>query len=54
MSVESQWRELAQSPVYIILNVAVGGTYPRDPTDATIDGFEASMRVKYVAVYQSN
>ncbi|KAE9368972.1 glycoside hydrolase family 16 protein [Stipitochalara longipes BDJ] len=48
-----QWKELAWSPYYIILNVAVGGSYPGPPTDETVDGFEASMRVKYVAVYET-
>ncbi|KAH8808797.1 glycoside hydrolase family 16 protein [Xylogone sp. PMI_703] len=49
-----QWHELAWSPFYIILNVAIGGGYPGNPTSSTVDGYDASMRVRYVAVYESN
>lgn len=49
-----QWVQLAQSPYYIILNVAVGGGYPGNPTQNTISGYDASMRVRYVAIYKTN
>ncbi|KAF7540100.1 hypothetical protein G7Z17_g12283 [Cylindrodendrum hubeiense] len=53
----SEWKILAQSPFFIILNLAIGGeagSYGGLATESTVDGFEASMRVKYVAVYKSN
>jgi len=37
---------------YIILNVAVGGTWPGNPTDDTEFGENAQMLVDYVKVYQ--
>ncbi|KAH0524201.1 hypothetical protein TsFJ059_006735 [Trichoderma semiorbis] len=49
-----QWVQLAQSTYYIILNVAVGGGYPGNPTANTVSGYDASMRVKYVAIYKTN
>jgi hypothetical protein len=49
-----QWQTLAYDPYFIILNVAIGGDYPGFPTNQTASGFDASMRVQYVAVYQSN
>lgn len=36
-------------PFYIILNVAVGGTYPGSPTTSTV--FPVTMEVDYVRVY---
>lgn len=53
---EQQWHELAWSPYYIVLQVAVGGaaeSYPGVATDNTVSGFESAMRVKHVAVYES-
>ena len=50
---EQQWQELAWDPYYVILNVAVGGGYPGFPTNDTISGFDASMRVKYVGIYET-
>lgn len=49
-----QWVQLAQSPYYILLNVAVGGGYPGNPTQSTVSGYDASMRVKYVAIYKTD
>lgn len=49
-----QWTELAYKKFYIILNVAIGGDYPGYPTENTVGGFDASMRVKYAAVYGSD
>ncbi|KAJ7054425.1 glycoside hydrolase family 16 protein [Mycena amicta] len=48
------WSTLAWEDYYVILNVAVGGTYPGNPGSQTVAGFASSMRVKYVAVYQTN
>ncbi|MBR1797939.1 MAG: family 16 glycosylhydrolase [Clostridiales bacterium] len=39
-------------PFYIILNVAVGGNWPGDPTDETPFDERAQMRVDYVRVFQ--
>jgi len=33
--VEADWVSLAQSPMHIILNVAVGGGYPGNPNSST-------------------
>ncbi|KAK0716015.1 glycoside hydrolase family 16 protein [Lasiosphaeris hirsuta] len=48
-----QWKELAWSPFYIVLNVALGGGYAGNPTENTISGYDASMRVRYVGVYET-
>ncbi|OTB00911.1 glycoside hydrolase family 16 protein [Hypoxylon sp. CI-4A] len=45
------WNTLAASPVYFILNVAVGGDWPGAPNDATLDGYGSMMEVAYVAQY---
>ncbi|QPG96683.1 hypothetical protein C2857_004985 [Epichloe festucae Fl1] len=45
------WLSLCQSPMYFILNVAVGGKWPGAPNGATQDGFGAMMEVAYVAHY---
>ncbi|KAK7057880.1 glycoside hydrolase [Favolaschia claudopus] len=50
---KTQWTQLAYNPYYIILNMAVGGGYPGNPTSQTVSGFESSMRVKYVAIYKT-
>lgn len=47
------WGTLAHSPLYILMNVAVGGNWPGAPNDATLDGFGSMMEVQYVAVYTS-
>ena len=39
-------------PFYVILNVAVGGDWPGNPTEDTIFDERASMRVDYVRAYQ--
>ncbi|KAF7371858.1 Glycoside hydrolase family 16 protein [Mycena venus] len=49
-----EWTQLADRPYYIILNMAIGGDYPGDPTSQTLSGFDASMRVEYVAIYKSD
>ncbi|KAJ7236864.1 glycoside hydrolase family 16 protein [Mycena haematopus] len=50
----TQWTELAYDPYYIILNVAVGGGYPGNPTSQTTSGYDSSMRVQYVAIYKTD
>lgn len=50
---ETVWNSLAASPLYFILNVAVGGDWPGSPNSATLDGFDNMMEVAYVAQYQS-
>jgi beta-glucanase (GH16 family) len=44
---------LAQSPVFFLLNVAVGGDWPGYPNDATQDGYNSMMEVAYVAHYST-
>ncbi|KAL2752311.1 glycoside hydrolase family 16 protein [Sodiomyces alcalophilus JCM 7366] len=50
---ERVWATLGQSPLYFIMNVAVGGDWPGYPTDDTLDGYDSMMEVAYVAVYES-
>ncbi|RKU40838.1 hypothetical protein DL546_004017 [Coniochaeta pulveracea] len=47
------WGTLAHSPLFIILNLAVGGDWPGAPNDATQDGYGSMMEVGYVAVYSN-
>lgn len=48
------WKTLAQAPMYMILNVAVGGNWPGDPNADTYGGGGAMMEVGYIAHYVSN
>ncbi|KAF7291877.1 Glycoside hydrolase family 16 protein [Mycena indigotica] len=48
------WSTLAWWDYYVIFNVAVGGGYPGNPGSQTVAGYDSSMRVRYVAVYQTN
>ncbi|KAK0390136.1 hypothetical protein NLU13_3709 [Sarocladium strictum] len=50
---EGAWRALGQSPVFFILNVAVGGDWPGYPNDSTQDGYSSMMEVAYVAHYST-
>ncbi|OLN85179.1 Glucan endo-1,3-beta-glucosidase A1-like protein 3 [Colletotrichum chlorophyti] len=56
---EAVWRNLAQTPKMILLNVAVGGEFPdakagtKTPNAQTVGGRESRMEVKYVAVYST-
>ncbi|KAF6839013.1 endo-1,3(4)-beta-glucanase [Colletotrichum plurivorum] len=50
---EGIWATLAHMPYYVLLNVAVGGTLPGPPTDATQDGYGSMMEIGYLAVYES-
>ncbi|KAF4126474.1 Glycosyl hydrolases family 16 [Geosmithia morbida] len=47
------WNTLCHSPMYFLLNVAVGGTWPGYPNDSTLDGYGSMMEVGYVAQYSS-
>ncbi|KAI1389327.1 glycoside hydrolase family 16 protein [Hypoxylon trugodes] len=47
------WSSLAHSPLYILLNVAVGGDWPGAPNAATLGGYGSMMEVQWVAVYSS-
>ncbi|KAI1463926.1 glycoside hydrolase family 16 protein [Daldinia caldariorum] len=47
------WSSLAHSPLYILLNVAVGGDWPGAPNGVTQDGYGSMMEVEWVAVYSS-
>ncbi|KAK4186000.1 concanavalin A-like lectin/glucanase domain-containing protein [Podospora australis] len=50
---EGVWGTLAHSPLFILLNVAVGGDWPGMPNGATADGYGSMMEVEYVAVYST-
>ncbi|KAH7030797.1 glycoside hydrolase family 16 protein [Microdochium trichocladiopsis] len=50
---EATWATLAHSPLYLTLNVAVGGNWPGPPNEATLDGYGAMMEVHWVGVYSS-
>ena len=39
-----------QKPFYIILNVAIGGSWPGNPDNTTL--FPDTMKIDYVRVYQ--
>ncbi|KAK4245969.1 glycoside hydrolase [Corynascus novoguineensis] len=47
------WGTLAHSPMFMILNVAVGGSWPGSPNGATTDSYGSMMEVEYVAVFRS-
>ncbi|KAI0842385.1 glycoside hydrolase family 16 protein [Hypoxylon sp. FL0890] len=47
------WSSLAHSPLYVILNVAVGGDWPGAPNALTEDGYGSMMEVQWVAIYSS-
>jgi beta-glucanase (GH16 family) len=48
------WASLAQSPLYLILNVAMGGDWPGPPNADTGDSYGSMMENNYVAWYVSN
>ncbi|KAK3374739.1 concanavalin A-like lectin/glucanase domain-containing protein [Podospora didyma] len=50
----SVWELLAYKSHFVILNMAVGGNFSGPPTSNTLGGFDSSMRVRYVAAYESN
>ncbi|KAJ7674291.1 glycoside hydrolase family 16 protein [Mycena rosella] len=43
-----QWVQVAMNDFYPVLNMAVGGDYPKFPTSQTVSGFDSSLRVKVV------
>ena len=45
-------RDEFQNPFYIIMNVAVGGTFPGNPDNTTV--FPTRMQVDYIRVFQDN
>jgi beta-glucanase (GH16 family) len=50
---QAVWSTLAHSPLYIIFNVAVGGTLPGDTDDSTMGGYGSMMEFGQVAVYST-
>ena len=56
---DDAWKALAGNKKMVLLNVAVGGSFPdaiagfKTPTGKTVGGNEASLEVDYVAVYSS-
>ncbi|KFA63327.1 hypothetical protein S40285_01834 [Stachybotrys chlorohalonatus IBT 40285] len=51
---QAVWATLAHSPLYIILNVAVGGDWPGPPNANTWGGTGSMMEVRFVSTYTSN
>ncbi|PNY24977.1 Uncharacterized protein TCAP_05060 [Tolypocladium capitatum] len=47
------WYNLAESPKFFILNMAVGGQWPGYPNGNTQDGYGSMMEVAYVAHYST-
>jgi beta-glucanase (GH16 family) len=47
------WATLAQAPMYLILNVAMGGNWPGPPNADTGDSYGSMMENNYVAWYVS-
>ncbi|EHK27028.1 glycoside hydrolase family 16 protein [Trichoderma virens Gv29-8] len=47
------WNNIAHSPLFFILNVAVGGNWPGNPNGSTLDGYGSMMEVGYVAQYST-
>ncbi|PHH67421.1 hypothetical protein CDD81_31 [Ophiocordyceps australis] len=45
------WASLCHNPFYILLNIAVGGSWPGYPNGNTLDGWGSMMEVGYVAHY---
>ncbi|KAI0007420.1 glycoside hydrolase family 16 protein [Xylariaceae sp. FL0662B] len=53
MNDAATWSSLAHSPLYLILNVAIGGDWPGTPNALTMDGYGSMMEVQWVSVYSS-
>ncbi|EJT78420.1 hypothetical protein GGTG_03521 [Gaeumannomyces tritici R3-111a-1] len=47
------WQSLCHQPLYFILNMAVGGTFPGPPNGDTLDGYGSMLEVAYVAHFIS-
>ncbi|KAK3399825.1 concanavalin A-like lectin/glucanase domain-containing protein [Sordaria brevicollis] len=59
---ETAWTAITRTPKFMLLNVAVGGSFPdnvanpslgRTPTTATVGGKGSAMEVRYVAVFST-
>jgi beta-glucanase (GH16 family) len=50
---EGVWAVLCHSPLFFILNNAVGGGWPGNPNNATHDGYGSMMEVGYVCHYST-
>lgn len=50
---EASWATLAHSPLYLIMNLAVGGSWPGDPDSSTSAGYGNMLEIEYAAVYTS-
>ncbi|KAK1246528.1 hypothetical protein MKX08_000330 [Trichoderma sp. CBMAI-0020] len=50
---QNVWNSLAHSPLFIILNVAVGGSFPGNTNGNTLGGYGSMMEVGYVAHYST-
>ncbi|KAK1774180.1 concanavalin A-like lectin/glucanase domain-containing protein [Copromyces sp. CBS 386.78] len=59
---ETAWTAITRTPKFMLLNVAVGGSFPdnvanpslgRTPTGATVGGKGSAMEVRYVAVFST-
>lgn len=48
---QAVWNSLCHSPMYFLLNVAVGGNWPGYPDGTTQDGYGSMMEVGYLAHY---
>lgn len=51
---EVAWKALAHDEHFLLLNVAVGGSWPGGPNSQTIDGPTVGMEVDYVGVWKSD
>ncbi|KFA67152.1 hypothetical protein S40285_07293 [Stachybotrys chlorohalonatus IBT 40285] len=50
---EGVWATLARSPMYLLLDVAVGGDWPVPPNAETEDSWGSMLEVSYVGVYET-
>ncbi|KAH6889378.1 concanavalin A-like lectin/glucanase domain-containing protein [Thelonectria olida] len=47
------WATICEAPLYIIFNVAVGGSWPGNPNRNTLEGIETMMEIDYVAHFET-
>ncbi|KAH7302812.1 putative endo-1,3(4)-beta-glucanase [Stachybotrys elegans] len=47
------WSRLAHLPMFLIVNMAVGGNWPGNPSTTTLDGYGSMVEFGYVAHYLS-
>ncbi|KAE9371585.1 glycoside hydrolase family 16 protein [Stipitochalara longipes BDJ] len=50
---EKTWGALAHDEHFLLLNVAVGGSWPGGPNSQTVDGLSVGMEIDYVEVWKS-